>query len=191
MPRLPRFYVHHGAAVDHIAQREAALPGRQQRVHAHLQRVLQEPRPHHFHREVRQRRRLQRAARQLLQHLVGHLHGETHLARAAHQIDVDALRVGGGRIDQPDRRFQQRGLQIDAVRGLEAHQRGVDRVQRLLRGLQLGGALDAVARTEVRGETLRQIDQNARHGHQTHVIVLVLVREEPVAHRLCDQLRQT
>lgn len=190
MPSPLRFYVHHGAAVDHVAQREAALPGRQQRVHAHLQRVLQEPRPHHLHREVRQRRGLQRAARQLLQHLVRHLHGETHLARATHQIDVDALRLGGGRVDQPDRRLQQRGLQVDAVRGLEAHQRGVDRVQRLLRGLQLRRAPDAVARAEVRGEALRQIDQNARHRHQTHVVVLVLVEEKPVAHRLRDQLRQ-
>ena len=171
-------------------QREAGLPGGQQRVHAHLQRALQEPRPGHLHREVRQRGRLQRAPRQLLQHLVGHLHRQAHLARAAHQVDVAALRLLGGRVHQPDRRLQQRRLQVDAVGDLEGHQRLVDRVQRRLRRLQLRRAVDAVARAEVRREALRQVDQHARHRHQAHVVALLLVEGQPVAHRLRDGLRQ-
>ena len=88
-------------------QREAAAPGRQQRIYRYALRVALQPRPAHLHREVRELRRGGRATGQLLQHLARHRRRQRHCHRP-----LDGVRVGETRglvlrqVHQPDDHLQ-------------------------------------------------------------------------------------
>ena len=172
-------------------QREAGVPRGEQRVDRHRLGVLEEPRPGHLHREVRQRGRAERAADQLCQHLLSNADREFHRLGALHEFEV--LLRGGlvlGRVDQPDHDLQHGGLQVDADAVGEGQQGGVERAQRGLHGGQSGGASDGGEGAEVGDEALGEMDDHAADGGQTDVVLAGGVPRAPLLHRRGENLQQ-